>query len=197
MITPQQLEHYRQLPNIAAALRGYSDAFSRSILTILYLEGGLRDDGGLNDVASDRGGLTKFGISQRAYPRLDIANLTIDHAIRLYYRDYWEPMHCDELNSGVALMLLDGSVQHGLSGITRIVQRIADAEVDAVFGSRTLKKCQSILPNLFISQLISRRARKYARICLDDNSQIPNLNGWMNRLSHITERCYAEVYRGA
>ncbi|NKC21591.1 secretion activator protein [Pseudoalteromonas sp. S4498] len=197
MITPQQLEHYRQLPNITAALRGYSDAFSRSVLTILYLEGGLLDDGGLNDAASDRGGLTKFGISQRAYPRLDIANLTIDHAIRLYYRDYWEPMHCDELNAGVALMLFDGAVQHGINRMTRVVQRTVNATIDGLFGSRTLKQCHAILPNLVICELVSRRAYRYARICLDDPTQQPNLRGWMNRLGHITERCYTEVYRGA
>ncbi|MBQ4853034.1 glycosyl hydrolase 108 family protein, partial [Pseudoalteromonas sp. MMG012] len=123
MLTPQQLEHYKQQPEIAAALIGYSEAFCRSVLTILYLEGGLRDDGGINNIASDRGCLTKFGISQRAYPQTDIANLKIGTAIRYFYRDYWEPMHCDELNAGVALMLLDGTVQHGLNGMTRIVQR--------------------------------------------------------------------------
>ncbi|NOU53120.1 secretion activator protein [Pseudoalteromonas sp. JBTF-M23] len=197
MLTQQQLDHYRQIPEIAAALAGYSDAFCRSVLTILYLEGGLRDDGGLNNVASDRGGLTKYGISQRAYPKTDIANLKIGTAIRYYYRDYWEPMHCDELNSGVALMLFDGAVQHGINSMTRIVQRTTGAGVDGLFGARTLKQCLAILPNLFICELISRRGYRYARICLDDPKQLPNLKGWMNRLGHITERCYAEVYRGA
>ena len=196
MLTPQQLEHYKQIPEIAAALTGYSEAFCRSVLTILYLEGGLRDDGGLNNVATDRGGLTKFGISLRAYPQADIANLKIGTAIRYFYRDYWEPMHCNELNSGTALMIFDGTVQHGLNGMTRIVQRTVDATVDGVFGSRTLKKCHAILPNHLIAKLISRRAYRYSRICLDDPTQLPNLKGWMNRLGHITERSYAEVYCG-
>ncbi|WP_462171106.1 glycoside hydrolase family 108 protein [Pseudoalteromonas xiamenensis] len=194
MLTPQQYHHFRHQPDIARALHGYSEAFCRSVLTILHLEGGLRRDGGINQLATDRGGLTKFGISQRAYPRLDIVNLTIEHAIRLYYRDYWEHMQCDALSSGVALMLFDGAVQHGMDSMTRLTQRTIDAHVDGLFGSRTLKQCQAYLPNLLIAELISRRARKYARICLDDPRQTPNLNGWFNRLSHVAERCYAEVY---
>src|SRR5208283_461080 len=37
----------------------------------------------------DAGGATKFGISSKAYPNLDIKKLTRDDAIAIYYRDYW------------------------------------------------------------------------------------------------------------
>ena len=35
-------------------------------------------EGGLVDHPADPGGLTKYGISKRAYPNLDIRNLTLD-----------------------------------------------------------------------------------------------------------------------
>ena len=49
---------------------------------------GTLDDGYVND-PHDPGGETKYGISKKAYPMLDIKNLTIDDALALYYRDYW------------------------------------------------------------------------------------------------------------
>jgi lysozyme family protein len=47
----------------------------------------LGHEGGYVDC--EAGGATNFGISQRAYPDLDIAHLTRDEAIAIYLRDYW------------------------------------------------------------------------------------------------------------
>lgn len=49
---------------------------------------GTLDDGYVND-PNDPGGETKYGISKKAYPQLDIKNLTLEDALALYYRDYW------------------------------------------------------------------------------------------------------------
>lgn len=38
----------------------------------------------------DPGGETKWGISKRSYPDLDIAALTREQAIEIYFRDYWQ-----------------------------------------------------------------------------------------------------------
>ena len=47
-------------------------------------------EGGLTDNPKDPGGLTKFGISQRSYPDIDIRNLTLDQAKAIYLRDFWD-----------------------------------------------------------------------------------------------------------
>ncbi|MBD1584916.1 glycoside hydrolase family 108 protein [Pseudoalteromonas sp. S16_S37] len=195
-MTFPNLTYFKQLPEIKAALAPYSLQFADAILPILYLEGGLNADGGLNNTPSDRGGLTKFGISQRAYPHLDIANLTLAQAVRLFHRDYWRPMQCGELNAGVALMLLDGAVQHGVPSMTMLVQRYVGAKPDGRFGPLTLKACHGVLPIQLCVGLSLKRARKYARICANDTTQTPNLNGWYNRLEHITERAIAGVHHG-
>lgn len=49
---------------------------------------GTLDDGYVND-PNDPGGETKYGISKRAYPNLNIKELTLSDALALYYRDYW------------------------------------------------------------------------------------------------------------
>ena len=38
----------------------------------------LTEEGGLVNHSRDPGGLTKYGISQRSYPNLDIQSLTLD-----------------------------------------------------------------------------------------------------------------------
>ena len=53
-----------------------------------HLKDGSLDDGYIND-PNDPGGETKYGISQRAYPKEDIKNLTLPRALELYYNDYW------------------------------------------------------------------------------------------------------------
>jgi len=59
----------------------------------MELEGG----GVVHTVPGDPGGTTKWGISQRANPDLDIANLTREQAMEVYDRRYWSPRRLGEL----------------------------------------------------------------------------------------------------
>jgi lysozyme family protein len=52
-------------------------------------------EGGYVNHPGDPGGETKFGISKRAYPALDIKALTLGQAKAIYRRDYWIPAGCD------------------------------------------------------------------------------------------------------
>lgn len=57
----------------------------------------LREGGYVND-PKDPGGETKYGVSKKAYPNLDIARLTVDEAIEIYKNDYWIPARVDSLS---------------------------------------------------------------------------------------------------
>ena len=57
--------------------------FKTAMKIVFYSEGGLAD----RPLSEDPGGLTKYGISQRSYPGLDIRNLTIGEAERIYKKD--------------------------------------------------------------------------------------------------------------
>lgn len=48
---------------------------------------------------NDPGGLTKFGISQRSHPLVEIKNLSLRQAEEIYRNDYWDNMHLDEIES--------------------------------------------------------------------------------------------------
>ena len=73
-----------------------AELFETAVDFILSVEAGLVND------PSDPGGLTKFGISQRAYPDVNIRDLTLDGAKTLYRKDYWNRCSCDKLPPGDA-----------------------------------------------------------------------------------------------
>lgn len=85
--------------------------FRRAVAIILELEGG----GRLVDHPSDPGGKTKYGISQRAYPDLNIETLTKAEAERIYYNDYWLPVVGLSTVPSIRLALFDIAVNMGLS----------------------------------------------------------------------------------
>lgn len=97
----------------------------------------LTEEGGLSDDPGDPGGLTKFGISQRAYPDVDIRNLTREGAIEIYHSDYWNPVRGDELPPGVDLMVFDMGVNAGVARSVKILQRCIGVNDDGVIGGET------------------------------------------------------------
>lgn len=47
-------------------------------------------EGGCVNHPEDPGGETKFGITKRSYPHLNIRDLTLDDARAIYRRDFWD-----------------------------------------------------------------------------------------------------------
>lgn len=65
--------------------------FENSFKMVLEFEGAESND------PRDRGGHTKFGISKRAYPNLNISEITLEQAKIIHFNDYWLKLNCDEL----------------------------------------------------------------------------------------------------
>lgn len=79
----------------------------------------LRWEGGLTNNAADPGGVTHWGISHRAYPDLDIVNLTKEQAIEIYERDYWDKVGADTLPGPLALVAFNAAVNCGVGRAKR------------------------------------------------------------------------------
>lgn len=56
---------------------------------------------------------TKYGISAKSYPQLDIAHLTVAQAAAIYRRDFAAPIGFASLPTGVDLSVLDCAVNSG------------------------------------------------------------------------------------
>lgn len=109
-----------------------NDSFDRAINRILAHEGGYSND------RLDPGGETKYGISRRAYPGVDIKALTRDKAKTLYRMDYWAPVKGDQLHPAVAFQVMDAAVNHGVSWASKALQRAAGVTVDGKIGPQTI-----------------------------------------------------------
>ena len=79
-----------------SACDAYSPEFLAAVERVLAEEGGYSSDPG------DPGGATKFGISARAHPGVDIATLTRDAAVSIYWREWWLPFGFAQLPAAIA-----------------------------------------------------------------------------------------------
>ncbi len=78
-------------------------------------------EGGYVNHPNDPGGETKYGISKRAYPKLDIKNLTREQANEIYYKDYWLAAGCDNLSVPLNLVCFDMAVNSGVGRARKFV----------------------------------------------------------------------------
>ena len=94
----------------------------------------LAAEGGLVNDLKDPGGVTKFGISQRAYPALNIRALSLDDAKAIYQRDYWAPIQGEEFPAGLALVGLYHAVNAGPDRANRLLQGLITPPEDGIMG---------------------------------------------------------------
>lgn len=95
-------------------------------------------EGGYVNNPKDPGGETKFGISKRSYPQVNIKTLTLDQAKAIYRRDFWDKCHIDELPESVWFDVFDTAVNSGVSRAIKLLQQAAKVEpVDGEWGPKT------------------------------------------------------------
>jgi lysozyme family protein len=108
----------------------------------------LEHEGGYVNHPSDPGGETKYGISKRAYPDVDIAELTEDDAADIYKRDYWDRIKGDDLPVGVACVVMDYAVNSGISRASKALQSVCGiANGDGIIGPASLNSVWTTVKN--------------------------------------------------
>lgn len=145
----------------------------------------LRREGVLCDDPKDTGGLTKYGISQTAYPKLNIRALTQADAIAIYKRDYWDKAKCSELPYPLDVLTFDAAVNHGVETAARILQRALEVTDDGIIGPKTIEAARKSPDNICTPYFIHRmwaysKAKTY---------EIHG-KGWRNRLIAISKELF-------
>jgi len=124
----------------------------------------LAEEGGYVNDPRDPGGETKWGISKKSYPLLDIKNLTPETASNIYCKDYWLASGSDSLPWPLCAVVFDTAVN---CGVSRAVGWLRDS------------------PNQSATDYIRRRKQYYLDLC----QRNPSLNkfawGWMSRLGRL------------
>lgn len=154
-------------------------SFERAIVKTLAHEGGAK----FTEDPKDAGGATKYGISQRAYPHLDIRNLTEYQAREIYKRDYWDRVRCDDITSQlIAENIFDTCVNMGVRTGSRLAQVALGIEpADGIIGSESLAKINATDEKIFLAAYTIAKVARYAHICNRDRTQQRFLLGWINR----------------
>lgn len=131
-------------------------SFDRAVAFVLRQEGGEVDD------PFDPGGHTKYGISKRAHPEIDIASLTEERAKEIYRTDYWHVAHCDAMPWPVALGVLDMAVNAGVRVALRCLQRAIGTKDDGEWGALSQKALDGRDPVRVARDLAVQRIRYYS-----------------------------------
>lgn len=150
-------------------------AFDEAFRIVVGHEGGFVDD------PKDPGGRTKYGISQRSYPNLNIGALTLEDAKRIYLRDFWEKAHCHIMDPGLALIVFDAAVNNGVGQAARWLQSALGVTVDGVIGPATRAALASANAEEVLTELHASRIYMMAGLSTWKNFG----RGWSRRLARL------------
>ena len=134
-------------------------------------------EGGYVNHPNDPGGETKWGVSKRSYPDVDIKNLTREQAKAIYKRDFWERIHADEMYDGVAFQALDFAINSGIETSIRKLQQAVGVADDGWWGPTTRAAVASMSETDVIMRFVAFRLKFWASL----NTWSTFGRGWANR----------------
>lgn len=135
-----------------------------------------REDGGYTNDPTDPGGETKWGISKRAHPDIDIKSLTKPEAMLIYKVDYWNKCGCDKMEKQLAMVCFDSAVNCGV-GRTRswLAELNEKVKAGAVNESRAAR------------WMIQRRTQYYLDLVKKKPALNKYIKGWLNRVGDLSK----------
>lgn len=171
-----------------------------------YLKELIDREGGYVNNPADRGGPTKYGITE-AVARANgykgnMRDLSLDFAVSVYKKRYWIEPRFDQVNaiaSAVAEELLDTGVNCGVAFARPLLQRALnllnnqgkggwpDIAVDGIYGPATLNALKTYLAKrgkegerVLLRVLNIMQGQRYIEICERNPSQEQFFFGWIS-----------------
>ncbi|PRX27675.1 putative peptidoglycan binding protein [Orenia metallireducens] len=161
--------------------------FEKAFQKILQFEGKYSDD------KDDRGGKTKYGISETIARESgyqgEMKDLTLDQAKGIYYQNYWVNLNYHKIKAiDIAIECFEQAVHIGPKRATSNLQLAynllteQEIEVDGIVGSNTLKGVNNSAYGFELLQLLNiLQGERYISICKADKSQKKFIRGWLKR----------------
>ena len=154
--------------------------FNEIIEQVLEHEGGYVND------PKDLGGETKYGITKRFYPDIDIKNLTIEQATEIYKKDYWDKNKVESLPQNLWHIYFDMCVNMGKRTAVKVLQRAAvnkgrDIEVDGGLGPMTI----GALKGVELDRVRAFRVKYYVDLITARPEQEKFFLGWFRRATEV------------
>lgn len=145
----------------------------------------LEEEQGESNSKHDRGGYTKWGISSRWYPDINIADLTILGVGNIYYRDYWLFNKCDQMPVDMACVVFDTAVNQGGKFARKTLQRLVGVKRDGIIGRKTLSALNTNTDLFLLTQFTRYRCMRYTNLAQKDHTQIMFIEGWIDRALEV------------
>ena len=141
----------------------------------------LQWEGGYSNDPDDPGGETNWGISTRANPGVDVADLIEEQAIDIYRTKYWLDIYDDIIAETIGAKVFDMGVNMGHRPAHVCLQRALRAvgiqiKEDGIFGKITLKAVNKVSPSCLLAAMRSEAAGHYRLI-----GKKKFMRGWLNR----------------
>ena len=154
--------------------------FNEIIEKVLEHEGGYVND------PKDLGGETKYGITKRFYPNLNIKELTIEQAKEIYRKDYWDKNKVESLPQNLWHIYFDMCVNMGKRTAVKVLQRAAvnkgrDIEVDGGLGPMTI----GALKGVELDRVRAFRVKYYVDLITARPEQEKFYLGWFRRATEV------------
>lgn len=142
---------------------------------------------------ADKGGPTKFGITQNTLKEWrqkdvsvdEVVLLTIDEARKIYYHNYFVTPGFDKFPPQIQELLFDAAVNHGVYGATVQLQKAVGVTADGVIGPKTLEAIAKMDYGKLWRSLLAERLSYYGKIITNNPSQAVFAHGWMNRVGEL------------
>ena len=155
-------------------------SFKEIIEKVLGHEGGYVND------PKDLGGETKYGITKRFYPDVDIKNLTIEQATEIYKKDYWDKNKVESLPQNLWHIYFDMCVNMGKRTAVKVLQRAAvnrgrNIEVDGGLGPATI----GALKGVELDRVRAYRVKFYVDLITAKPEQEKFFLGWFRRATEV------------
>ena len=147
----------------------------------------LPHEGGYSSDPSDPGGETKYGISKRSYPDLNISSLTPEDAQSIYLRDFWEPYPYKLIDDqNIANKVFDFAVNMGHRQAAKILQKSCNdcsqpVLVDGHIGPLTIKAANASNVVNLLQSLKDNATNFYMTLAAEKPVLRKFLDGWVRR----------------
>ena len=143
--------------------------------------------GYVND-PKDLGGETKYGITKRFYPDVDIKNLTIKEAKQIYYDDYWVKNKVPQMPDNLKHIYFDMCINQGKGTAVIVLQRAVnskggDLKVDGGLGPKTIEAINKYKP--CDNRTRCYRLKHYYDLVNKKPEQEKFLFGWFRRALEV------------